>query len=77
MAALDVGGECQGLPCESRRTRLIDETEILWMREMIREGYIRFFRKVTTPQGPVDALAFVMDRQSARFVDVSPKKRQT
>ena len=74
MAALDVGGECHGLALRIPAHAVDRETEILWMREMIGEGYIPIFRKVTTPQGPVDALAFVMDRQSARFVDISPEE---
>jgi cation transport protein ChaC len=44
------------------------------MREMIGEGYIPVFRKVATPQGPVDALAFVMDRQSTRFADIGAEE---
>ena len=74
MAALDVGGECHGLALRIPAHAVDRETEILWMREMIGEGYIPVFRKVATPQGSVDALAFVMDRQSARFVDISPEE---
>jgi hypothetical protein len=40
------------------------------MREMIGEAYVPLFRTVLTPQGSVDALAFVMDRVSSRFADL-------
>jgi glutathione-specific gamma-glutamylcyclotransferase len=46
----------------------------LWMREMIGEGYIPSFCNVATPQGPVEALAFVTDRQSTRFADVGAEE---
>ena len=70
MAALDLGGECRGLAFRLPASLVNQETEILWMREMIGYGYAPVFRQVTTPQGPVEALAFVMDRSSPQFVDV-------
>ena len=74
MAALDVGGECHGLALRIPAHAVDRETEILWMREMIGEGYIPAFCHVATPQGPVEALAFVMDRRSARFVDIGAEE---
>jgi glutathione-specific gamma-glutamylcyclotransferase len=74
MAALDVGGECHGLALRIPAQAVDRETEILWMREMIGEGYIPSFCKVATPQGPVEALAFITDRQSARFADLGAKE---
>ena len=74
MAALDVGGECHGLALRIPAHAVDRETEILWMREMIGEGYIPVFRKAETPQGFVDALAFVMDRQSPRFADIGAEE---
>jgi glutathione-specific gamma-glutamylcyclotransferase len=74
MAALDVGGECHGLALRIPAQAVDRETEILWMREMIGEGYIPSFLTVETPQGPVEALAFVTDRQSARFADLGAEE---
>jgi cation transport protein ChaC len=71
MAALDIGGECHGLAFRIPATAVNHETEILWMREMIGEAYMPLFQTVVTPQGSVEALAFVMDRTSPRFVDLS------
>jgi|SRR5262245_6835684 len=73
MAALDEGGECEGLVFRIQRIAVDRETEILWMREMITEAYIPIFRTVTTPQGPVEALAFIMDRQDPKFADIDIK----
>ena len=71
MAALDVGGECHGLAFRIPASLVDQETEILWMREMIGHGYTPAFRPVMTPQGSVEALAFVIDRLSPQFADVS------
>jgi glutathione-specific gamma-glutamylcyclotransferase len=74
MAALDGGGECQGLALLIPANAVDRETEILWMREMIGEAYIPVFRTVETPQGPIEALAFVMDRASPRFADIGAEE---
>ncbi len=71
MAALDLGGECHGLAYRLPASLVNEETEILWMREMIGYGYAPVFRPVITPQGSIEALAFVMDRSSPQFADVS------
>jgi cation transport protein ChaC len=74
MAALDTGGECHGLAMRIPAHAVDRETEILWMREMIGEAYIPAFCNVATPQGPIEALAFVMDRKSARFADIGAEE---
>jgi len=70
MAALDEGGECRGLAFRIPAFAVDRETEILWMREMISEGYVPTFRTVETPQGRIEALAFVMNQESPRFADI-------
>jgi cation transport protein ChaC len=47
------------------------ETEILWMREMIDSAYHAVFAALETPQGALEALAFVMDRRDRKFADIS------
>ena len=44
------------------------ETEILWMREMVAGSYVPTFVPIATPQGTIEALTFVMNRQSNRYV---------
>lgn len=68
MAALDAGGECHGLAYCIRTTDVEKETRLLWRREMIAHAYIPRFIAVQTPQGPVEALAFVMDQTAARYL---------
>lgn len=74
MAALDAGGECHGLALRVPANVVDRESEILWMREMISEGYAPTFLPVETPQGPVDALAFVIDKSCNGYVDLPVEK---
>lgn len=68
MAGLDTGGTCQGLAFRIPAPSVDRETEILWMREMLAGAYVPTFVPIATPQGPVDALTFVMNRASSRYV---------
>jgi glutathione-specific gamma-glutamylcyclotransferase len=71
MAALDHGGECHALAFRIAAPVVDRETEVLWMREMIREGYVPIFADIETPQGPIEALTFAIDRHSPRYADLS------
>jgi cation transport protein ChaC len=68
MAGLDEGGTCQGLVFRIPAQCVERETEILWMREMIAGTYVPTFVPIETPQGDVEALTFVMNRSSSRYV---------
>src|SRR5262249_42643894 len=50
------------------------ESEILWMREMIAGSYVPTFLPVDTPQGPVEALTFVANRQSRQFYEADAEE---
>ncbi len=74
MAALDEGGHCHGVVFRIAATLVDEETRFMWRREMFAGAYCPVFMEVDTPQGPVDALAFVMDRANSRYrPDVSPE----
>lgn len=60
MAGLDYGGFCEGLVFRIEAALVDQETEILWQREMIMRGYAPTFIAMETPQGQVEALAFVV-----------------
>jgi cation transport protein ChaC len=68
MAALDQGGVCHGLALRIPAEHVDRETEILWMREMVAAAYVPTFVPVATPQGHIEALTFVMNRSSSRYV---------
>jgi cation transport protein ChaC len=71
MAGLDLGGECHGLAFRILAELADRETELLWMREMMIEGYAPAFMPVSTPQGTIEALAFIADHASSRYLDLS------
>jgi cation transport protein ChaC len=68
MAGLDDGGSCTGLAFRVPAKTVDRETEILWMREMIAGTYVPTFVPIETPQGNIEALTFVMNRNSNRYV---------
>ena len=68
MAALDAGGECHGLAFRIARDRIETETDMIWRREMITDGYRAAFVGIDTPQGAVEALTFLADHDSPKYV---------
>lgn len=68
MAALDEGGRCDGVVFRIPAALVDRETEFMWRREMFAGAYRPVFLNVATPQGPVDALTFVMDRSDRRYL---------
>src|SRR5262249_60894331 len=54
MAALDVGGECQGLAYRNPAEAVNRETEFLWVRGLTGEACLPTFRTVRTPHGAVE-----------------------
>lgn len=68
MAALDQGGQCHGVVFRIAAALVDQETKFMWHREMFAGAYCPVFLEVATPQGPVDALVFVMDRSNCRYM---------
>ncbi len=74
MAALDEGGHCDGVVFRIPAEIVGRETEFMWRREMFAGAYRPVFLQVATPQGPVDALVFVMDRDNHRYMPNLPEE---
>jgi len=72
MAALHVGGTCNGLAFRIQRDMIEAETRILWSREMVMLAYDPRLVEVETPQGKVEALAFVINPASENYVGALP-----
>ena len=70
-AGLREGGHCQGLVFRVPAYAVDRETDIMWMREMVFDGYVPTFVQLETRQGRLEALAFVADRASSRWVDLN------
>ena len=68
MAALDDGGHCDGVTFRIPAPLVEEETQYMWRREMFSGSYRPVFLEVATPQGDVDALVFVMDRDNHRYM---------
>lgn len=61
MAALDQGGECEGLLFRIDQHAIEVETDILWRREFIGPAYFPVFVPAQMSDGTVNALTFVAD----------------
>lgn len=68
MAALDIGGACHGLVFCIDRADVEAETRFLWAREMAMNAYDPVFVPLDTPQGPVEALAFVINHDCENYM---------
>jgi cation transport protein ChaC len=75
MAALDCGGACNGLALRIPAEHVDRETQILWQREMLAGSYVPTFVAVETPQGGIEeAVTFVINRQSSRYVQLGTEE---
>jgi cation transport protein ChaC len=74
MAALDEGGHCDGVVFRIPADLVDRETRFMWRREMFSGSYRPIFLETVTPQGAVEALAFVMDRENRRYMPDVPEE---
>jgi len=65
-------GRCHGLAFRIAASSVHAETAILWRREMLRGGYAPAMVPMLTPQGPIDALAFVSNPSHPSYVGELP-----
>ncbi len=70
VAGLREGVQCQGLAFRIPAAAVDRETDIVWMREMISNGYTPAFVPVQTAQGDLEALAFIADRSCSQWVNL-------
>lgn len=71
--ALDKGGSCNGIVFKLPAGREKDELSVVWDREMALDSYSAVWLRAMTPEGPVDAVTFVMNRQTERYVGRLPE----
>jgi glutathione-specific gamma-glutamylcyclotransferase len=65
-------GCCRGLAFRIAASSVHTETAILWRREMLRGGYAPAVVPMLTPQGPIEALAFVSNPSHPSYVGELP-----
>ncbi len=59
---LDRGGMCEGIACRLDAATAAEDIELLWRREMISGTYVPRWMRAHTEDGPVRAVAFVVNR---------------
>ncbi|NRB00508.1 MAG: gamma-glutamylcyclotransferase [Rhodobacteraceae bacterium] len=64
IAGLDVGDGCDGMAFRIAKDAVEAETAIIWTRERSVQGYHTHLIPLETPQGPIEALAFVVDHDA-------------
>lgn len=65
---LDRGGSCRGMAFRIQARDVLDMLPNLWRREMSTGAYLPRWLRCDTDIGPVQALAFVIDRKSPGYV---------
>ena len=73
--ALDKGGSCNGMAFKLPVGREKDELSIVWDREMALDSYAPLWVRAMTADGPVNAVTFVMNRDTERYVGRLPEDR--
>lgn len=67
MLALDSGGSCNGLAFRIPPEMIESESQVVWRREMLSGAYRPIWVCVHTPDGPIDAVTFVINRRHPRY----------
>jgi cation transport protein ChaC len=67
MLGLLPGGSCRGVVYRVADAAVRSELEILWRREMIGGSYLPRWVPALTPEGPVRAIAFAVNRANERY----------
>jgi cation transport protein ChaC len=68
MLALDHGGACKGVAFRIAAACVRQELQVLWQREMFGGAYNARWVKLTTADGPVRGLTFVINRRHPRYL---------
>ena len=75
MLALEPGGACRGVAFRLPRSEAAEELALVWKREMIMGSYRPKWVKVATSEGPVWAIAFVMNRGHENYAGVLSEEK--
>jgi cation transport protein ChaC len=72
---LERGGACRGVVFRIAEAEVERELEVLWRREMLTGAYAPCWVTAATAQGPVSAIAFLINRAHARYAGKLPEER--
>ncbi len=68
MLALDHGGACKGVAFRIAAPKIREELSLLWQREMFGGAYDARWVSLTTQNGPIRAVTFVINRKHPRYL---------
>ena len=72
---LDQGGICRGVAFRIPAPQAKTELELLWRREMMSEAYCPRWLRAETADGPVPAIAFVVNRRNPAYAGRLPLEK--
>lgn len=72
---LERGGSCRGVAYRIEERQAAHELEIVWRREMLTGAYAPRWLKLATAQGPLFAIAFLINRQHTRYAGRLPEEK--
>jgi glutathione-specific gamma-glutamylcyclotransferase len=64
---LDRGGVCRGVAFRVAAVAVEEELDLIWRREMVTAAYTPRWVTAATPDGPVRAIAFTINRSHPRY----------
>jgi glutathione-specific gamma-glutamylcyclotransferase len=73
LLGLDRGGACRGVAYRIAEGEMANELEMLWRREMVTNAYDPRWVKAVTREGPVKAIAFLVNRNYPRYAGAVPE----
>jgi cation transport protein ChaC len=76
MLAIEPGDGMTGVAHRIDREAIESETSILWMREMLSGAYIPAWVDAETPDGPIKAITFVINKAHDRYAGTLPIDEQ-
>lgn len=71
---LERGGSCVGVAFRIAEDAIMDEIEIIWRREMVSGAYVPRWTRLSTEEGPVTAVSFVINPEHPRYACKPPEK---
>ena len=72
---LERGGSCRGVAYRIEAGQAAHELEIVWRREMLTGAYAPRWLRVETADGPLHAIAFVINRAHTRYAGRLPEAK--
>ncbi|HKW53924.1 MAG TPA: gamma-glutamylcyclotransferase [Stellaceae bacterium] len=75
MLGLERGGACRGIAFRIEEALAADELNVVWRREMLTGAYAPRWVPVVTKDGPIEAIAFLINRGHARYAGKLPEDR--